>query len=479
MAEETDQSALLLGDLANLQFQQRDYQSAAESYQQILKVDPNDRTARLNLAICLEKTSRWAEAADEFAVVLKAQPNREEAQLGLGICYLHLKREREALEIFENALEERPNDQVALVGKSVALQILGRQREATEVFQTLSKQNPELSGLGQVSATGERRGPHTAGAAPGSESQEEQSAARALAAGDYRTAIRFCSRLVQMQPSHFEAWLNLGVARQKVGENEDAVFAYHQALRLRPNAYQPHLNLGILRQSLGDLSNAADSYQAVLRTSPRVEVALWNLALIRERDGKSDEAEQLYRLLLEVNPAMVDARFRLGYLLLQRDSFKDAAETFAGCLEKRRNWTEARINLAIANYRLNNLSEALSEFESIVAMDPRNAEAWLGIASIAMASNQWARVAEANLRLKQLDATSAELSFNLALHCEDAGNESEAEGLYRDALREQPVFPEALLNLGNLLERRGEMDEARFCWKRAVEFKPDLAPYCA
>jgi tetratricopeptide (TPR) repeat protein len=36
-------------------------------------------------------------------------------------------------------------------------------------------------------------------------------------------------------------------------------------------------------------------------------------------------------------------------------------------------------------------------------------------------------------------------------------------------------MPEALLNLGRILETMGKLEEARSCWSRALEAEPELA----
>jgi TolA-binding protein len=47
--------------------------------------------------------------------------------------------------------------------------------------------------------------------------------------------------------------------------------------------------------------------------------------------------------------------------------------------------------------------------------------------------------------------------------------------MYREALAQQPEMPEALLNLGRILETNGKSDEARSCWGKALEAEPALA----
>jgi tetratricopeptide (TPR) repeat protein len=56
-----------------------------------------------------------------------------------------------------------------------------------------------------------------------------------------------------------------------------------------------------------------------------------------------------------------------------------------------------------------------------------------------------------------------------------AGQLDDAARLYREALDEREQFPEALLNLGHVLKDQGKQDEARDCWKKALEQKPEIA----
>lgn len=60
--------------------------------------------------------------------------------------------------------------------------------------------------------------------------------------------------------------------------------------------------------------------------------------------------------------------------------------------------------------------------------------------------------------------------FNLGRMVNDAGDVAGAEKLYREALAQQPNFPQALLNLGSVLERQGRNDEAIVCWQQAMGY---------
>jgi predicted O-linked N-acetylglucosamine transferase (SPINDLY family)/glycosyltransferase involved in cell wall biosynthesis len=60
--------------------------------------------------------------------------------------------------------------------------------------------------------------------------------------------------------------------------------------------------------------------------------------------------------------------------------------------------------------------------------------------------------------------------FNLGRMVNDAGDLVGAEKLYREALAQQPNFPQALLNLGSVLERQGRNDEAISSWQQAMGY---------
>jgi Flp pilus assembly protein TadD len=83
---------------------------------------------------------------------------------------------------------------------------------------------------------------------PFSQAALEGLATCAFHGNEYEAAARYCTKLVEFTPDHFERWFNLGVAEQKCGRLEQAAKAYSEAVRVRPDAKQAHVNLGIVRQ---------------------------------------------------------------------------------------------------------------------------------------------------------------------------------------------------------------------------------------
>ena len=85
------------------------------------------------------------------------------------------------------------------------------------------------------------------------------------------------------------------------------------------------------------------------------------------------------------------------------------------------------------------------------------------------------RAWELHQKLTALGERSLELSYNLGLLLQSAGEAEKAAECYQVASETQPDFPAALTNLGHALKAAGKDDEARAAWSKAVEVDPELA----
>lgn len=85
-------------------------------------------------------------------------------------------------------------------------------------------------------------------------------------------------------------------------------------------------------------------------------------------------------------------------------------------------------------------------------------------------------VIEVKPKKTRVDRDGAERWFERALEADsrDGGND-EAEHAYRRALEQDSNHPGALLNLGNLLYARGDLEQAREFYRRAIESAPQYA----
>jgi tetratricopeptide (TPR) repeat protein len=103
-------------------------------------------------------------------------------------------------------------------------------------------------------------------------------------------ARRAYQRAVELDPSHFDAQLNLGRLLHEAGELEAAEERYRLALALRRGDATASFNLGVVLEDLNRLEDALEAYRSVTEVDPDHADAFFNQAGICERLGRPQEA---------------------------------------------------------------------------------------------------------------------------------------------------------------------------------------------
>jgi tetratricopeptide (TPR) repeat protein len=165
--------------------------------------------------------------------------------------------------------------------------------------------------------------------------------------------------------------------------------------------------------------------------------------------------------------------------------------------------------IAIQHHQAGRLQAAEQIYRQILAVEPKQADAWhlLGVVANqvgkhaiaveyiqrAIESNQAVADFHNNLgtaysalgrlpdaiacyrRALQLKPDHADAHYNLGHAAKQQGNLDEAAASYRRALELKPANAVAQNNLGIVLDEQSKPDEAVACYRRALELKPDYA----
>lgn len=134
---------------------------------------------------------------------------------------------------------------------------------------------------------------------------------------------------------------------------------------------------------------------------------------------------------------------------------------------------EIHNNLARIHVRSGDLDEAEAEFEKALALNAHDADALLGLSSVAALRGNRAR-AEHLARV----ALASNPDFPLALAQlgdlrREAGDLGECARLYREAIALYDASPQLYLGLGDCLQRANDYEAAESAFTRALELDPD------
>jgi tetratricopeptide (TPR) repeat protein len=110
-----------------------------------------------------------------------------------------------------------------------------------------------------------------------------------------------------------EEWYEMGM-HLEVAAPDEARDAYRRVLELDPLHADAHVNLGRLLHEQGQLHEAEEHYRGALAADPDSITAAFNLGVVLEDLGRSDEAVFVYERLIKKDAGNADAHFNLARL---------------------------------------------------------------------------------------------------------------------------------------------------------------------
>ena len=161
----------------------------------------------------------------------------------------------------------------------------------------------------------------------------------------------------------------IGLAYQDLGEHELSLRAYEQAEAAGFLTPYVLFNGGNACRSLGNTDEAIRLYRQALDQFPRFAEAHQNLAHAYRDAGDLDAAERQLRLLLRDNPSAFQASFALGNLLRERKCDAEAIEAFRLCLDYAPAYPDAWNNLGLVYASRKEIPSAMACYRQALSVD--------------------------------------------------------------------------------------------------------------
>jgi tetratricopeptide (TPR) repeat protein len=104
-----------------------------------------------------------------------------------------------------------------------------------------------------------------------------------------------------------------GIAlEENPGTQAEAIAAYRKVLELEPNHPAAHINLGTLHYNRQDYGQAERHYRSAIEIDPRYALAYFDLGNVLDETGRVQEAIQTYKTALQLAPTYADAHYNLA-----------------------------------------------------------------------------------------------------------------------------------------------------------------------
>jgi arylsulfatase A-like enzyme/Tfp pilus assembly protein PilF len=229
--------------------------------------------------------------------------------------------------------------------------------------------------------------------------------------------------------------------------------------------------------ALGYVGNVIDVNPGAVLPDPKLKLPLFQ-KMNRSKDLAQDDdiagAVKLLQTVVAEDPNIMDAHLTLGNWLVRLKRWEEAIQSFQRALALKPDDDIALGNLArlfLSRGRKSDAEDAMRVFETALARNPKNPQAWFQLAILSMdlgdaerAKQSFVRATEENPKMGAAWIGQGALAFA-------ASRLPEAEQMIRKGLELEPEARGGRYNLARVLEARGRLDEA------AALYRAELSTY--
>ena len=243
-----------------------------------------------------------------------------------------------------------------------------------------------------------------------------------------------------LQPETFEILYNLGQVYLQGGEYKKAELVLNRALKLKPDSAE---TLYLMARVYSEQTKVVDALDLLVRAhklAPENTDVIFLLARVSMTQNYFEDAIPLLESGMKIAPRRADLHAALGESYFMSGKAKKAIEEFKALIELDPS-ARSYVFMGLSYRHLGRFDEARKYFEQGLKLDPHNASCL----------------------------------FNMGYIEGRQGNQAAAEQLFQAALRSNPDFSDALLELANLRIADKKFEEAATLLRRYVKVSRDPA----
>ena len=298
-----------------------------------------------------------------------------------------------------------------------------------------------------------------------------------LKAGRPRPALNALKQAATYDPSLDKAHFNRGLAHARLGQHDQAVAAFERAIGLNPDVADYHYGLGSVLQARHRYSEAAACLQKAISLAPDQPDYHFRLGEAFRSMIALEEAEKAYANALRLQPDHSEARYRYSDLLGRRGDLPGARAGFERILAREPHNVSALIGLAWVHTKAEQHHEAVQSLQQATRLHPHNANARYLLSQAYSHAGQEARADSQMAIFQRLSA--AERRYTQGVKAAKQGQWDRSRGLFAQAIESDSTYLRAYIRLGLVHLYQKDPRKAIAVLTRAHELDPgDVEVLC-
>lgn len=290
----------------------------------------------------------------------------------------------------------------------------------------------------------------------------------------WKNEVSLWRDVVNKAPRKARGYTNLGAALEKLGETENAIINYDQALMINPDEEMAHNNLGVALDKQGKLEEASVHFSQALRIKPHFALAHNNIGEVLLKKGETEEAILHFSKALKLKPQFALVHYNFGNAMSKQGKLNEAISHYSEAIRLNPDDDRVHNNLAAALFTEGKNDEAIIHYSEAIRLNPNEDKAHYNLADVLARQGKHALAKEHLTEAIRINPDDEDLSLLMGRILEQQGSIKELITFYNQVVQTKPDNDMAHNNLGVVLEKEGRLDEAILHFTRAVQINPKL-----
>ncbi len=393
---------------------------------------------------------QYDKALREYRIIIEIDPKNVVAYLYLATIYAQEKKYDSADQAYRKMLEIDPDNIIGIYYYAKALTQMNRLAEAEALYQKITIQRPafevvwlELAAL--------------------YETQKK-----------YEEAIGVYRRYLEMNPARISFRVKIAELLVKTNKQEEAEKEFQEVLKTDPVNREVRTALGLLYHDMRRFDAAAVQFLSLLETAPNDDKLRYLLANALEQKGDWQTAQAEYQKISPVFELYANAQIHTAMIFKRQGRLADAILVMTQTIDK-------KSDQAVLYLYLSSLYEEQKDFAAAektalegIGRFPRNADLHYIRGSILEKMNRFEESIKSMETVLDIDPQNADaLNFIGYSYADRDIHLDQAEQMIVQALKIKPDSGYILDSLGWVHFRKNNYDSALKHLKRALELLPD------
>ena len=505
-------------ELADSLWKRGEIQQAINLYTEEIQKNPNSQEIMLKVAKLLQEQHNISESYKKLAEVLKKQGKIDQAaeyyRQTIVLKNLIRKATNKTSQAFNSSnlhssspIDDLSDNAFSFVSSLASIpQVVNTQQKAlpsqilSDKYHTPSLPSQDVNSTGNTNIAWETVQLYLEQALDSYDNSQWQETASA------------CQKILEIFPEMAEAYKILGNALQRMGETGKAMECYAKGLKIQPDLAVVYAGIGNLYYQQEKWLKAKEYYQKATIINPRYAEAYRKLADVWQQLDQPMKAEfcqqraaSMESELSPLSPTSLPSAPQ-DNLLPDSTQTLPAVETcykLAQNSAKNQKWQEAafyyRKALELNNTSLNstanngftlnspklpiNTSNSQSQLERAIQryryqaqFKPSSAKIQFALGNLYAKNQQWEEAIASYHQAIKIEPRYGKAYLNLAKALVKVGKEAESvEQLYfAYTIKPELADADSLFNLGKALVKQGDRQRAINCYSLAIDLKPDF-----